>query len=146
MTDVARQNVGRRGAFAQIVAQCGVARLEVEIELRGVVNHHHDVNAGVNLGMVISALWHTEQCIHFGQPLRQQTAFTQDVEHARGRLLHQAAGDFLPDALRDEGGCFAVRHHVLHQLHGFGGDGKFGPACGEPCQPQDAHGVFDKGG
>ena len=96
------------------MAQRGVARFEVEIELGGVIYHHHDVDAGVDFGVVVGALRHAEQRVHFGQPLCEQAAFAQNFKHARGCVFHQSTGDFLPDALGYEGGGFAVRDHRAH--------------------------------
>ena len=96
-------------------------------------------------GWYSSALRHAPQPVHFGQQVRQRAASAQRIKHARGLALHQAARQFLPDALGHQPIDFAVCHHLAHHGQGFGRDGKVGKARRKARQPQDAHRVFAEG-
>ena len=145
VADVARQHVGRRGAFAQVVAQAGKTHRQRRAQLRGHVQHHHQVNAGVNLRMVFGALRNAPQPVNFGQQVSQRTAVAQHLQHARRLVFHQPACQFLPDALGHQRIDFAMHHHVPHQRHRFRCDRKVGKARRKTRQPQNAYRVFAKG-
>ena len=145
MANVARQHIGRRRAFAKVMAQAGKAHGERGLQAGGHVQHHHGVHAGVHLGVVFGALGNAPEFVQLGQKSGQRAAVAQDVEHARGLGLHQAAADFLPDAFGHQGIHLACGHHLLHQGHGFGRYGKIGKARRKAGQTQNAHWVFAKG-
>ena len=109
------------------------------------VEHHFQVNAGVNFGVVFCALGYAVEAVHLGQEALQSPALAQHLQHARGACGHQATGEFLPHALAHQGINLAVVHHLTHQLQGFGGYRKVGKSCRKASQPQDAHRVFAKG-
>ena len=127
------------------MAQAGKTHRQRRTQLRGHVEHHHQVNAGVDFGVVFGALRNAPQPVNFGQQMGQRAAVAQHFEHARWLVFHQPACQLVPDALGHQGIDFAVRHHVLHQRHRFRRDGKIGKARGKPGQPQNAHRVFAKG-
>ena len=77
----------------------------------------------------------------FRQHDRRRAAFGQHAKHARRLAFHQPAREFLPHALGNQRGGFAVHHHVTHQLQGHGRDREI-EARGEPCHAQYAHRVF----
>ncbi len=82
MSDVARQHVLRRGALAEIVRQRGKAHGQ-RIALRGgVIDHHHDVHAGIDLRMVLRRLRHAPQAVEFRHDALQRTTLAQHFEHA----------------------------------------------------------------
>jgi len=98
----------------------------------------------LDLGVHVGSLRHAPKPIELGQNPRKRAALTQNVEQTRGVLLHQAAREFLPDALCNQRVDFTRRHHQLHQLHGLGGDRKFAEAGSETRQAQDPHRIFRK--
>ena len=102
------------------------------------------MHAAIDLGVVFGALGHAPELVEFGQQPDQRPAFAQDLEHARGPLLHQAAADFLPHALGHQGIDLAGRHHLAHEFHGLGRDGKIGEARRKAGQTQNAYRVFAK--
>ena len=104
------------------------------------------MHTGVNLGVVVGALRHAPEPVHFGQQSRQRAATTQHIEHARRRVLHQALGQFLPDALGHQMVGFAAVHHLAHQVHGLGCHREIGKARRKACHAQDAYRVFAEGG
>ena len=67
VADVAGQHVGGGGAFAQVVGQAGKTHGQRRGQAGGHVQHHHQVDAGVHLGVVFGALGHAPQAGHFGQ-------------------------------------------------------------------------------
>ena len=142
---MAGQHIGRRGAFAEVMAQAGKAHGQRSLQARRHVQHHHGMHAAIDLWVVFGALRHAPESVEFGQQPDQRPAFAQDVEHARGPLLHQAAADFLPNALGNQGIDLAGRHHLAHELHGFGRDAEVGEARRKARQTQNAHRVFAKG-
>ena len=103
------------------------------------------MDAAVDFGMIVGALWHTEEGIDFGQQDFECAAFAQYFNHPAGIFFHQAFRQLLPDALGNQSARFAVFHHLPHQFHGFFGD--FKPvARGKAGGAQDADGVFGKSG
>ena len=145
VANVAGQRVGMRRTFTQIVHQAGKAHGQRCTVLRGHVQHHHQVYAGVNLGVVRFGLGHAPQAVDFGQQHWQRPAVTQHVEHARRLSLHQPTRQFLPHALCHQGVYLASSHHAAHECHRFWRNAKVSkPGC-KARQSQDAHGVFGKG-
>jgi hypothetical protein len=61
MADVARPRVGRRAALAQVVHQAGIAHRQRRLQARRLVQHQHQVHAGVHLGVVLGRLRHAPQ-------------------------------------------------------------------------------------
>ena len=145
MADVPRPFGLWRCALAQVVAQAGKAHFNRSLQLRRHVQHHHEVHAGVYLGVVLGALRHAPESGDFGQQFVQCTALAQHLEHARRLLRHQAAREFLPDALGHQCINLAVRHHALHQRHGVGGDAEVGKSRRKTRHAKNAHRVFGKG-
>ncbi len=142
---VARQHIGRGRALAQVVHQAGVAHGQRGVQLRGHVQHHHGVHAGIDLGVVFGALGHAPQALQLGQQHGQRTAFAQQLEHARGLALHQAPADLLPDAFGHQGIHLTGAPHLLHQGHGFRRHREFVEPSRKARHAQDAHRVFAKG-
>ena len=60
-------------------------------QARAHVQHHHQVHAGVDLGVIVGALRHAPEAIDLGQQARQRAALAQHFEHARGLGFHQPA-------------------------------------------------------
>ena len=114
MADVARQHLGRRRAFAQIMRQAGQAHREWRLQAGGHVQHHHQVDASVNFGVIFGALRHAPEGIHFGQHHAQSAALAQHVKHPRRLLLHQPACQLLPHALGHQVIGLAVLDHFAH--------------------------------
>ena len=145
MANVARQHVGRGGAFAQVVAQAGKAHGQRCLQLRRHVQHQHGVDAGVHFGVVVGALGHAPQAIQLGQQARQGAARAQHLEHARGLRLHQATRNFLPHALGHEVIDLALAHHLAHELQRGLGHMKVRKTGRKTGHAQDAYGVFAEG-
>ena len=146
VAQVARQDVIGGVALAEVVAQAGKAHGQWRVQAGAHVQHHHGVNAGVHLGVVVGPLGHAPQVIQLGQQYLERAAGPQHLEHARGPLAHQATGHFLPHALGHQVVDLAVVHHFAHQLQGVGGHGEIDKAGGKPGHAQDAHRVFAEGG
>ena len=91
MLDMARQDVGRRCAFAKVMAQAGKAHAERSAQPGRHVHYQHGVYAAVDLGVVLGALGHAPQVVELGQQHGQCAAFAQDFKHARWLLFHQPA-------------------------------------------------------
>ena len=142
MANVPGQHMLRRGALAKIMCQAGKAHHQRRVQPGGHVQHHHQVHAGVHLGVVQGRLGHAPQARHFGQQHLQRPALAQHLEHARGLCFHQAARQFLPHALGHQVVHLAVLHHLAHQLHGFRGHGEVGKTRRKAGHAQDAHRVF----
>ncbi len=115
VADVARQRVGRRRALAEVVHQAGEAHGQRRREAGRHVEHHHEVHAGVDFGVVRLGLGHAPQAVHLGQQHREGAAVAQQLEHARGPAFHQAARELLPDALGHQRVDLAGRDHLAHQ-------------------------------
>ncbi|EWS52710.1 hypothetical protein X551_04498 [Methylibium sp. T29] len=145
VADVPRQQLRRGAALAEVVAEAGVAHRQRRVEPRTHVQHHHQVHAGVDLGVVFGALRHAPQPRDLGQQPLQCAAFAQQLEHARRARLHQAAREFLPHAFGDEVVDLAAVDHAAHQGQRLGCDGKPIEARREACDPQDAHRVLGEG-
>ena len=143
--DVPRQHVRRRRSLAQVVRQAGQAHRQGRLQARRQVEHHHQVHAGVDLGVVVGALRHAPQALHLGQQTLQRAALAQQLEHARRPLLHEPARKLLPDALGHQVIHLAVLHHVAHQLQGLWRDAEVGEARAQPRHAQDAHRVLAEG-
>jgi hypothetical protein len=62
-----------------------------------------------------------------------------------GLCFHQAARQFLPDALGHQGIDFAGGDHLAHQRQGFRRHREIGEARGEARHAQDAHRVLGEG-
>ena len=144
--NMARQDVRRRCAFAQIVGQGGKAHRQRRLQAHGHLQHHHGMHARVDFGVVFGALRHTPQCVQFRHQHRQRTAVAQHGEHAFGLGAHQPFGHFLPNAFGHQGINFPCGDHVLHQLLGGRRHAKAGKTRCKSCQTQDAHRVFGKSG
>ena len=112
------------------------------LEPRAHVEHHHQVHAGVDLGVVVGALRHAPQAVDLGQQARQRAAAAQHLEHARRPRLHQAAGELLPDALGHQRIDIAVVDHPSRQRERLVGDLEVGEARREARQAQDAHRIL----
>ena len=145
VADVPGPQLWRRGALAQIVPQAGKAHREWGAQLTAHVQHHHQVHAGVDFGVVLGALRHAPQAVHFRQQPRQRAATTQHVEHARRFALHQPARQLLPHTLRHQRIDLAAGHHLPRQLHRLVGHVEAAETGRKTRQPQDAHRVFGKG-
>ena len=143
--DVARPLGRRRGALAQVVPQAGPAHGQRGVQCRGTVQHHHQVHASVDLGVVLRPLRHAPQAVHLGQQALQCAASTQHVEHAAGARRHQAAREFLPHPFRHQGIDLASLHHLHQQRLGFWGHREVRKPRRQPGQAQHAHGVFNEG-
>ena len=142
VANMARQHIGWRRAFAQVVHQAGKAHRQRRFKLRGHVEHHHQMHTGIDLRMVLGPLRHAPEPVNFGQQPRQRAAFTQYVEHAGRFGLHQSARDFLPNALGHQRIYFTIGHHGFHELHGFRRHAEIGKTGCKARQTQDAHRVF----
>ena len=70
MPDVAGQQLGRGGAFAQVMGQAGQAHRQRRVQAGAHVEHQHQVHAGVDLGVVVGALRHTPQAVYLGEQPR----------------------------------------------------------------------------
>jgi hypothetical protein len=77
-----------------------------------------------------------------GSSTLQRAALAQHVEHARGARFHQPARQLLPHPLGHQVVGLAVRHHLAHQLHGFGRHREIGETRRKARHAQDAHRVF----
>ena len=82
VANVAGQHIGGCGGFAKVVAQAGEAHFQWRVQACALVEHHFEVNAGVNLGVVLGALWHTVEFVHLGQQALQSAAVAQHLHHA----------------------------------------------------------------
>ena len=145
MADVAWQDVCWGGAFAQVVAQAGKAHFKRCLGQGALIEHHFQVNAGVNFGVVLGALGHAVEAVHLGQEALQRPALAQHLQHARGTFGHQPTRQFLPHTLAHQRVNLALFHHLAHELQGFGRHRKVGKARGKARHAQDAHRVFAKG-
>ena len=103
------------------------------------------MDAGVDLRVVRGGLRHAPQPVDLGQEHGQRAARAQDLEHARRTALHEAAREFLPDALGHQRVGLAGGHHPAHQRHGLGRDLEVVEARGEAGHAQDAHRVLAEG-
>ena len=103
------------------------------------------MDAAVDFGMIVGALWHAEEGIDLGQQDFERAAFAQYFNHPAGIFFHQTFCQLLPDAFGNQSVRFAVFYHLSHQFHGFFGDFKT-VARGKAGGTQDADGVFGKGG
>ena len=144
VANVFGQNVRRRGALAQVMAQAGKAHGQGGVESRAHVQHHHQVNAGVDLGVVVRPLRHAPELVDFWQQPLERAAFAQHLEHARRLVRHQPPCQLLPHALGHQMVGLAVGHHLAHQLHRLCRYRKIGKARRKAGHPQDAHRVFPK--
>ena len=124
--------------------QAGKAHGQRRIQTRGHVQHHHQVNAGVNFGVVVGTLGHAPELGDFGQQALQRTAGPQHFKHAGRGALHQTPAEFLPHALRHQRIHLAVGDHALHQLRGLGGDAEVRKTRCKTRQPQNTYRVFAK--
>jgi hypothetical protein len=108
------------------------------------VDHHHHMHAGVDFRMVVGALRHAPQRIDFRQQARQRATLAQHGEHARGLAFHQAARQFLPDALgtRASTSPAATMSRISARVSGAT---EIGEARGEARHAQDAHRVLGEG-
>ena len=124
--------------------EAGEAHGERRVELRGHVEHQHQVQAGVDLGVVRFGLRHAPQAVDFGQQPGERAAAAQHLEHARRLVLHQPARELLPHPLGHERVDLSGFHHQPHQRGGLRCDAEIGEARRKARQPQDAHRVFGK--
>jgi hypothetical protein len=60
MTWVAGKHAARRGAFAEVVDKRGEADFEIVADGLSLVEHHHDVQAGIYLRVPFFRLWYAE--------------------------------------------------------------------------------------
>ena len=144
VAQLARQDVGGRVALTQVVAEAGKAHRQTGLQLRAHVEHHHQVHAGVDLGVVIGALRHAPEPVDFRQQSRQRAAVAQHGKHARGLVGHQPARQLLPDALGHQVVDLATGDHLKHQRHCLGRDGEIGKTRRKARDAQNAHRVFAK--
>ena len=96
--------------------------------------------------MPCGRLRHAEQGIDFRVDSRQGSANAQDAKESRRRRLAQRFLRFLPDSLGDERVHFVTLDHAAHQFDGGRRDpeAQRREACGETCDPQHAHRIFDE--
>ena len=116
------------------------------LQPRADVEHHHQVHAGVDLGVVVGALRHAPQAVDLGQqrgPARRSRAARSNMRDGRG--FHQAARQFLPDALGHQRVDLAVVDHLAHQRQRLAARREVGEARGETRHAQDAHRVLGEG-
>ena len=145
VADVTRPLVGRCGALAQVVAEASKAHRQRRGELRAHVEHHHQVHAGVDLGVVLARLRHAPEPIDLGQQPRKRTTAPQHLEHAARARLHQSPRELLPDAFGHQRIHLAGLDHLAHQRLGLVRDAEVGEARRQPRQAEDAHRVFGEG-
>ncbi|CRI63107.1 hypothetical protein THIOKS11160003 [Thiocapsa sp. KS1] len=144
---MARQDLGRRGAFAQVVTECGKPHAQIRGQPRGHVDHQHDMNAGVDLRMPLRRLGYAPEAIDLGEQPHQCAALAQHLEEPRGSILAKRARQLLPDPLRDQGIDLPGRDHLAHQVHGLGRDteAEVVEAGREAGETQDPDRVFREG-
>ena len=82
MAVMARPVLRRRRALSEVVHQCGKANRQRIIFLRGVVDHQHDMDAGIDFRMMQRRLRHAPQRIELGHEMRQRPACAQHRKHA----------------------------------------------------------------
>ena len=102
------------------------------------------MNTAVDFGMIVGALRYAEKGIKLGQQDFECAAFAQNFNHSARIFLHQAFGQFLPDAFGNQSVRFAVFYHLPHQRHGFIGNLKT-ITRGKTGDTQNPHRVFGKG-
>ena len=125
--------------------EAGKAHAQRRLQARGHVQHHHQVHAGIDFGVVVGALGHAPEAVHLGQHHLERAALAQHLEHARGLFLHEATRQLLPHALGHQVVGLAVRHHGAHQRHRFRRHRKVGEARRKARHAQDAHRVVVEG-
>ena len=147
MAMMAGQDLGRRGALAQVVTERGETDLQLGRDPRGHVEHHHHMHPGVDLRVPFRGLGHAPETVDLGQQTRQGAAVAQHLEEARGPLLAERARHLLPDAIRHQGVDLAGGDHGARQLQGLIGDAETesDEARGQPRQTQDTHRILGEG-
>ncbi len=127
------------------MAEAGKTHGQPGLQARRHVQHHHQVDAGIDFGVVVGALWHAPQPVNFGQQLLERTTGAQHLKHARRRVLHQATRQLLPDPLGHQRIGLAARYHFAHQRQGFRRYCEVRKTRSKTRDPQDAHRVFAEG-
>ena len=97
MADMAWPMLGRRQTLAQIMAEAGIAYGQRRALRCALIQHHQQMGAGVDFGVMQGGLRHAEQALELRRQARQRAAFAQQFDHSRRLGLHQALGDLLPD-------------------------------------------------
>lgn len=139
--------MGTRGlAFAQIVRQRGESHLRRWIQKRGLFEHQHGVNTGVDFGMPFRRLRHAEKRVDFRKHHCEGAGLTQHFEIALRSSLAERAHRFLPDTLRDQRIQFAACGHCAQQLQRFRCDleAQMCKARREARQAQHAQRIFSE--
>ncbi len=134
-------------ALAQIMDQGSEAYLTVRGEVAGLFQHHHGVNAGIDLRMIFRALGDAIETVDFRQQLRQGMALAQYLKEDRRLLFCQGPVQLCPDPLGHQRIDFASRHHALHQYAGLWRDPKSqgGETGGKTRHPQNAYRILAEG-
>ena len=138
------QDLGRRRALAEVVAEAGIADRERGREPCRHVEHHHQVHAGVDLGVIVGALRHAEQAIDLGHARAASAPQSRSTSNMREGLFSiKPRDDFLPDALGDERSR-PRRWRPSSRISATVSAAtlKVGEARGEPRDAQDAHRVL----
>jgi hypothetical protein len=104
------------------------------------------VHAGIDLGMPLLGLRHSEQCIHFGKDAPKRAAGAQRFDVDVGAVRCQRFNGLLPDALRAQRLHLAGCDDVFHELERFSGDREV-ERCetrGEACHAQHTQRILAK--
>ena len=145
VADVPRPCRLRGVAFAQVVGHASPAHRQRRVDPRALVQHQQQVQAGVDLGVVLGRLRHAPQAVCLGQQAGQRAAVAQHLEHPAGALRHQPARQFLPHPFGHQRIDLAVGHHHLQQRQGFWRHAEVGKAGRQSRHTQQTHRVFDEG-
>ena len=139
----------RRGChtLAKIVAEGGEANRQIRRALTGLIQHHHGVDAGIDLRVPLGGCRHPEQGVQLGEERLEGTTFAQYLEEDPGSLPQQYLLQLLPDPLRGQVGKLAGVGHLPHQRQRLGGhhEALLMETGGEARHPQDAQGILGKG-
>ena len=142
---MSRPFAGRGGALAQIVAQGREPHGQRGLCVGRGVQHHHEVHAGIDFGMVLGRLGHAPQAVDLRHQALQRPAGAQHLEQAARTRLHEAAREFLPHPFGHQCVDLPLLHHAPTQRQGFVGHGEVRPTRGKAGQAQDANRVFGEG-
>ncbi len=142
------QNSGGGQPLAKVVAQRREAHRQLGGKPAGLCQHHHGVDAGIDLRVPLGGGRHPEQGIQLGEQRSQGAALAQHLEeHLWGRS-QQYLLQLLPDSLRGQVSQLAGLGHLAHQCQRLGGhhEALGVEAGGEAGHPQNAQRIFSKGG
>jgi hypothetical protein len=133
-------------ALAEVVHQRGETHCEISGQLFGLLEHHHDVQAGIDLGVPLLRLRHTEQDIDLREKHAQCAAFAQGLEVHTAIDSGERQCGLLPHAFGHERIDLTVIDHRAHELHRLRRDAEAEP--GKPgCESrdtQDTDGILDE--